>query len=617
MVMPEYLAPGVYVEEVSFRPKSIEGLSTSVAGFIGPTRYGPVGGTPELLTSFSDYERIYGGLDQLRLDNADQDNYLAHAVRAFFDQGGTKLYVTRLYESTHADDDNTGKASLDLPRLASPPALTLRARFPGRGGEQRITFVLKASPNPLFTSNNGTVQHVAGLREGDAVYIDRIDSSPNAGADPGVYDVVPQGDALVFSGGGGTVTVDELDMEVNHVYKLTVGVRVKRPGRFENELVWSDLSPSPGSPTGLLATFTAEPSGREYFLTIPFAFDVPASQPILSAAALLDALLDTDAIDPRRGDLAAVYTLAGGSDGRLPTANTYQGDDGGQVKTGLTTFEDMDEISIVAAPGASANYVGDNQTRIRGIVQNLITHCEIRMRYRVAVFDAPNNQILSEVRDFRGRFDSTHAALYYPWIKIADPLDPSGRRELLVPPSGFVAGIYARTDVLHGVFKAPANEVVLGAVGLETIINKSQQDVLNPIGINCFRYFENRGFRLWGARTISSDPDWRYISVRRYFAYLEHSIDKGTQWAVFENNNEALWKKVRDTVSNFLVNEWRNGALLGTSIDEAFFVRCDRSTMTQLDLDVGRLICLIGVAVVKPAEYVIFRIGQFTADKKS
>ncbi len=615
--MPEYLAPGVYVEEVSFRPKSIEGLSTSVAGFIGPTRYGPAGGTPELLTSFSDYERIYGGLDPLRFDGSDQDNYLAHAVRAFFDQGGTKLYVTRIYEPADPDDGDSGKAALDLPPSGSPPALTLRARFPGRGGEQRITFVLKASPNPLFTSDNGTVQRITGLREGDAVYIDRSDASPSAGADPGVYDVVTQGEALVFSGVGGTVTVDELDLQANHVYKLAVSVRVKRPGRFENELVWPDLSPSPNSQNGLLAVFTAEPSGRGDFLTIPFAFDVSGSPPVTSAAALLDALLDSAVIDPRRGELAVAYTLAGGSDGNLPTANAYQGDDGGQVKTGLTTFEDIDEISIVAAPGASANYVGDNQTRVRAIVQQLIIHCEIRMRYRVAVLEAPNNQILSEIREFRGRFDSTHAALYYPWIKIADPLDPTGRRELRVPPSGFVAGIYARTDVLHGVFKAPANEVALGAVGLETIINKAQQDVLNPIGINCFRFFENRGFRLWGARTISSDPEWKYISVRRYFAYLEHSIDKGTQWAVFENNNEALWKKVRETVFNFLVNEWRNGALLGTSIDEAFFVRCDRSTMTQLDLDLGRLICLIGVAVVKPAEFVIFRIGQFTADKKS
>jgi phage tail sheath protein FI len=285
------------------------------------------------------------------------------------------------------------------------------------------------------------------------------------------------------------------------------------------------------------------------------------------------------------------------------------------TKTGLQTFADIDEISIVAAPGFSARYDGGGQTRGNQIVQNLLTHVE-RMRYRVAVIDAPENQELSGVRNFRGQMDSKYGALYYPWIKTLDPLDPDGRREILLPPSGYVTGIYARTDAEQGVFKAPANEVARGAIGFELLLNKAQQDILNPDGVNCFRFFEGRGFRLWGARTISSDPEWKYISVRRYFAYLEHSIDKGTQFAVFENNSPPLWANITQTVSDFLFNEWKSGALLGTKPEEAFFVRCDRSTMTQNDLDNGRLICLIGVAVVKPAEFVIFRIGQWTADRK-
>ncbi|MGH7862580.1 MAG: phage tail sheath family protein, partial [Candidatus Dormibacteraceae bacterium] len=255
--------------------------------------------------------------------------------------------------------------------------------------------------------------------------------------------------------------------------------------------------------------------------------------------------------------------------------------------------------------------------RAQSVVQCLIVHCQIRMRYRVAVLDSPDNEVVSDVMAYRGQMDSTHAALYYPWITVLDPLDPDGRREIDLPPSGYVAGIYARSDALYGVVKAPANEVVLGAINFETLLNKAQQDILNPLGINCFRFFEDRGYRLWGARTISSDPDWKYISVRRYFAYLEHSIDKGTQWAVFENNGDALWANVQQTVSDFLFNEWRNGALLGAKPEQAFFVRCDRSTMTQNDLDNGRLICLVGVAVVKPAEFVIFRIGQWTADSNA
>ena len=181
----------------------------------------------------------------------------------------------------------------------------------------------------------------------------------------------------------------------------------------------------------------------------------------------------------------------------------------------------------------------DFSGRADAIAQALIEHCEIRMKYRVAMLDAPNNSVVSDVQAFRGKFDSSYAALYYPWLKIIDPLDPDGRREIFVPPAGFVAGIYARSDIANGVSKAPANEVALGAIDLELLLNKAQQDVLNPIGVNCFRFFANRGFRLWGARTISSDPSWKYVNVRRYFAYVEHSIDKGTQWVVFAKNDHS------------------------------------------------------------------------------
>jgi hypothetical protein len=180
-----------------------------------------------------------------------------------------------------------------------------------------------------------------------------------------------------------------------------------------------------------------------------------------------------------------------------------------------------------------------------------------------------------------------------------------------------VAGIYARSDILRGVFKAPANEVVRGLTKFEININKARQDVLNPEGINALRFFEGRGNRVWGARTMSSDPEWKYVNVRRLFIFLEHSIDKGTQWAVFEPNNERLWANIRSTIEDFLLVQWKSGALMGGKPEEAFFVRCDRTTMTQNDLDNGRLVCLIGVAPTYPAEYVIFRIGQWTADSQS
>jgi len=207
-----------------------------------------------------------------------------------------------------------------------------------------------------------------------------------------------------------------------------------------------------------------------------------------------------------------------------------------------------------------------------------------------------------------------------PWVYTPNPLAVAGTAspaQILVPPTGFMAGIYARSDTENSVAKAPANEVVLGAVDFERHINFAEQSVLNPLGINCLRFFPDRGYRVWGARTVSSDTELMYINVRRYLIYLEHSIDSGTQWAVFENNGPSLWARVTDSIDSFLNNEFAAGNLLGTSASNAYFVRCDRTTMTQNDLDNGRMICLIGVALLKPAEFVIFRIGQMTASAQS
>ena len=323
-----------------------------------------------------------------------------------------------------------------------------------------------------------------------------------------------------------------------------------------------------------------------------------------------------------RTTLELRYTLAGGDDGALPLAPNYTGDPAFDDLTGdvllmplngLLAFESQEDISIVAAPGYTADRDTDGAL---GIQNAVINHCE-RMRYRVAVLDTPENQTTTEALDFRNLRSSDYAAIYYPWINVIDPRPSQGGSRLKLPPSGFMAGIYARNDIEHAVFKAPANEVVRLAVDFEVLVNGAQQDILNPNGVNCLRFFEGRGFLVWGARTISDDPEWKYLSVRRYFAYLERSIDRSTQWAVFENNGPELWGKIRRTVEDFLYNEWVAGGLLGAKPEQAYFVRCDRSTMTQNDLDNGRLVCLIGVAPVKPAEFVIFRIGQWTADANS
>ena len=308
------------------------------------------------------------------------------------------------------------------------------------------------------------------------------------------------------------------------------------------------------------------------------------------------------------------WRLTGGNDG-FPAnpANDndlnpiYEGqpNDEPALRTGLYTFKNVDEINIVAIPGITSKY----------LQQKMITHCEITMKDRFAVLDPLTGADLNEIKTQRNLFDTSYAALYYPWVYAFDPLT---KEYINIPPSGYVCGIYAKTDVERGVHKAPANEKINGVVNLEKlngrfrVVNKGTQEILNPIGVNCIRVFPGRGIRIWGARTISSNSLWKYINVRRLFLYLEESIEEGTQWVVFEPNDEKLWARVKQSITNFLTRVWKDGALMGTTPEEAFFVKCDRTTMTQDDIDNGRLICLIGVAPVKPAEFVIFRIAQWS-----
>lgn len=293
--------------------------------------------------------------------------------------------------------------------------------------------------------------------------------------------------------------------------------------------------------------------------------------------------------------------------------DAFVGADGGPGKrTGIQALEDIDDISIVIAPSMWSS-----------LVQNaLIQHCEL-LKYRFAILDplpvSPSAaDPIGDICAFREGFDSKYAALYFPRIEVRDPFVA---RTVGLGPSGHMAGLYARVDVERGVHKAPANEVIRGIDtangfhGLEDEITKREQDVLNPKGINALRFFPDRGTRVWGARTVSSDGAWKYINVRRLFIFVERSIDVGTQFVVFEPNDEKTWARVRQSITNFLTTVWRSGALFGSKADEAFFVRCDRTTMTQDDIDNGRLICVVGIAPVKPAEFVIFRVQQKLIDQ--
>ena len=305
--------------------------------------------------------------------------------------------------------------------------------------------------------------------------------------------------------------------------------------------------------------------------------------------------------------------LSGGAPAQLQVrvnADDYVGNSAD--RTGLAGLEAVDEVTMLCAPDVMAAYQRGliDLEAVQAVQLAMIAHCEL-MGDRVAIIDAPpglNAQQVKEWRVDKARYDSKYAALYYPYIKVFDPIHG---QPMAVPPCGHVAGIWARNDDTRGVYKAPANEVVRGAIALELQLTKGEHDQLNPAGINCIRAFTGRGIRLWGARTISSDPEWRYLNVRRLFNFVEESILEGTQWVVFEPNDQRLWDSVRRNITAFLRRIWRDGALFGATPAEAFFVKCDAENNTQDTIDIGQLIVDIGIAPVKPAEFVVFRISQF------
>jgi uncharacterized protein len=315
---------------------------------------------------------------------------------------------------------------------------------------------------------------------------------------------------------------------------------------------------------------------------------------------------------------AGIYPLEVGS--VTPIAVSGSDFEGSETeRTGIRGLVIADEVTMVLCPDLVTAATRDGQLDLdmfKAVQTAMINHAE-NAGDRMAIVDAPPGMAPQEVKDWRSGqalYDSKFAALYYPWIKVANPLaqpGANGAKMLTIPPSGHIAGIWARNDDTRGVWKAPANEVVRGALDVETKVTKGEQDLLNPIGVNCIRPFGTRGIRVWGGRTLSSDPSWRYVNVRRLFNYIEESILLGTQWVVFEPNDMDLWQRVKRTVYAFLLGLWRQGALFGATPEQAFYVKCDEETNPPESIDEGKLVVEIGVAPVKPAEFVIFRISQW------
>jgi phage tail sheath protein FI len=615
--MPEYLAPGVYVEEVSYRSSTIEGVPTSTTGFAGIARFGPVyypGGPstcdPLLVTSFPEFELAYGELDQLFVSGEWRLPYLAHAARAFFLNQGQLLYISRVFVPNSTTDN--GVASLAVP-VPSTPATTAtwRARWPGSMGNVAITTTVVRSRDVgnhggsapyANTAKSGTiVQHVAAPGPLPAA---------NVALDPSTLAVVtvnPDGTQSFTDASGSPVTIAVTDLL--SVIQLSIAVAVG-PDRTD---AYSRMGLDRRDPMSIGKVLDMNnPMDPNATVWLDYDFTLAGANPI----SLLMGLVGNGSPP------GTTVRLAGGNDGQLPGYADFAGqpadlDDATIKATGLEALGAIDDIAIEAIPDAGALDDPDQQV---ATAQALIDHCE-SLKYRFAIVDGPQVASVNEIRDFRGNFDSEYAAIYYPWIEILDPtaaiVPGTPTPKLVLPPSGFMAGIYGRVDVNRGVFKAPANEVIYGVDQFATNIDLGRDEVLNPEGINALRFFPDRGYRVWGARTLSSDPLWIYVNVRRLFIFLEHSIDKATQYAVFEPNNDTLWRSVAQSVRDFLEVQWLSGALLGATADQAYFVRCDRTTMTQNDLDNGRMICLVGVAPTRPAEFVIFRIGQWTADATS
>ncbi len=747
--MPEYLSPGVYVEEIDAGPKPIEGVSTSTTGAVGVTVRGPSSGKPKLITSFADFTRVFGGymkepasatVNKWAGNDAEGGRWWQFplSVKGFFDNGGKRLYVKRVLPASAtaasaafgigltagvAVDAAGAAQTVKLAHLIGVAVNTPLTFFNGDDGSQIGQFTVTAYAGSQVTLNNPLPAGGLKAKRGDFAEINPRSQTPvPANETTLIFSARDKGDwgnaldATVApmvgatlnllpdpnNGGAATVAAVASVSEVagdwfvafSSAAGFADGDRVVIMNKeytlsnFDNNVTFQITPDKPAGENWIAGTqikrlrkanipnanavisawgasrvykdalvVLDNGSGKETFTvnavngdaltlsgntTLPYfeghklrvieaavtlryivAGAVEADEAFANLRLVEDGTLSNLANHINENSkLATVQAGAGYATNSLasfPTAvsggaqtfgggqdrldqlavDDFVGVDGGSgARTGVLALEDIDEVSICAVPGMWS-----------GTVQAaLIQHCEL-LKDRFAILDPQDGLDIEGVQAFRQPLDTRYAALYYPWLLVRDPL---ARKNVAAAPSLHMAGIYARSDNERGVHKAPANEVVRSIAGFAQDVVTREQDILNPLAINCLRFFTNRGNRVWGARVVTSDSAWKYINVRRLFIFVEESIYKGTQWVVFEPNDEPLWARLRLSIGNFLNTVWRSGALQGATPDEAYFVICDRTTMTQDDIDNGRLICQVGIAPVKPAEFVIIRIQQKT-----
>jgi phage tail sheath protein FI len=625
--VPTSLTPGVWFERVD-QAAPIAELRTDVAAFVGTAERGPVH-TPVPVTSWEQFEAVFGAFLAT--------SYLAWSVKAFFDNGGRRCHVVRVASPTAAP------AAAMVRDANGTPALLVEAGSPGAWGNDLEARLVSSSPAATTTvgaqpddRGRSLVESVTGFARGSLVRCFQP-GAPNPLPLRLVEAVDPQQGALVWDQplGAGIDLERPLLLET-----IEVAVGILRRGRLAEQLPRLQLTPTARPPgpvlaSGQLARVLLHPAASprdqlEYF------HDPDAAELFFTPAWPV-------AERPRTA------RLAGGRDGLDDlTRADFTGDRGSAELRGLRVLEPVDEVSMVAvpdilvraaAPPATSPLPPPERDRclpgteepppappvappgelppvfgeadVIAVQRALVAHCEDQ-RDRIALLDPPlgNSGVLDvgRIQAWRARFDSSYAAMYYPWVLVYGPTRTGLVRA--VPPSGHVAGIYARTDLAAGVHRPPANQELDWAAGVSAEVGDELQGLLDPAGVNCIRAFPGRGIRVYGARTLSSDPAWRWVNVRRLLLAIEEAAEEALQWTVFEGNDFVLRQLVTVALTGLLERLWERGALAGATAQEAFFVKCDEDNNPAAVVDAGALIAEVGVAPVKPAEFIVFRIGR-------
>jgi hypothetical protein len=553
--MPEYLTPGVYVEEIDSGPKPIESVGTAMPAFVGFTEKAEylreIDGElvtedllnkPQLITNWTQFRERFGDFVA--------GTYLPHAIYGYFQNGGSRCFVVSV--------KTIDRAHAALLGADGKPYLVAQSKVAGYDG-LRLRVKVDA-PEPPASK---------GAKAKDAKDAKAKDDGGDSTSDDDDGDV----DASAF-----TVTVERQGMNGGWQVKEVLP-----------NVTLAEVETSAGGKT--VQVVYQNNRAPEWINLI-----VPETRASLSK---MQPRSQQQSLNLEQKQLAA------------STSNEFRGDV--MDRSGLGGLEAIDEITMLAVPDLMTTPPGQklDLDMVKAVQTAMIGHCEM-MGDRVAILDAPPDMTPQEVHKWRmdtAGYDSSYATLYYPWIQVDDP---ATGRMVHIPPSGHVAGIWAETDNTRGVHKAPANAVVRGAVGLAYDTTHGEQQVLNPDGVNCIRRFPGGGIKVWGARTLSANPSWKYINVRRLFNMVEKSIERATQWAVFEPNDEFLWARMRRDISAYLSGVWSGGALFGATAGQAFFVKCDDELNPPESREIGRLIMEIGMAPVFPAEFIIIRISQMS-----